>query len=134
MPQVIRAFTATSLQQQKAIVDKKRQQDLLKQKQLQQKQLDSLSLEEKEFVESIIKSYDLNKDGVLDKNELKQLMTDLNKGKEPKDSDVDIIMRGCDSDNSGKIEITEVRAVLRIWYMNADVWNAPPRKSCCVIQ
>lgn len=67
------------------------------------------------FKKDILQNYDADGNGVLDKDELKKLMIDMNDGKEVADADVDDLMVLCDKTKEGSINKDELLFAIKMW-------------------
>eukprot|EP00933_Yihiella_yeosuensis_P008703 TRINITY_DN114297_c0_g1_i1.p1 TRINITY_DN114297_c0_g1~~TRINITY_DN114297_c0_g1_i1.p1 ORF type:complete len:207 (-),score=39.38 TRINITY_DN114297_c0_g1_i1:209-808(-) len=73
----------------------------------------------KVHLNKILKAYDKSKTKRLERNELIKLMTNIDtqtpKGTAPSDEEVDYVMKTCDQDESGAIDVDEIGEVLSVW-------------------
>ena len=73
--------------------------------------------EHKKEIQTHFDKYDVDKNGVIDKKELKALLTDLNCGRPVSDKEVDAVMKEADSIVcDGAINKTEILGAISIWY------------------
>eukprot|EP00746_Dinoflagellata_sp_MGD_P007862 gnl/MRDRNA2_/MRDRNA2_115649_c0_seq1.p1 gnl/MRDRNA2_/MRDRNA2_115649_c0~~gnl/MRDRNA2_/MRDRNA2_115649_c0_seq1.p1 ORF type:complete len:197 (+),score=49.76 gnl/MRDRNA2_/MRDRNA2_115649_c0_seq1:81-671(+) len=66
-------------------------------------------------IDEVFKQYDTNKSGVLERDQLKNLMQDMNGGYEVPDQDVDDLMALGDNSNEGSINKDEVLFAMQMW-------------------
>ncbi|TKR73350.1 hypothetical protein L596_020667 [Steinernema carpocapsae] len=71
----------------------------------------AMSKEEMALMKRIFKEYDQNKDGFIQKDELKLIMADM--GHTPTDSELDEIFEFADKNNDGSIDFSEFLVVAR---------------------
>ena len=77
----------------------------------------------KNSIDEKFSKYDLNGSGDLDKQQLQNMMTDLNDGIKPSDDEVDLIMNIADTSKTGVINRWEVRRAVEEWYTYAAIAN-----------
>eukprot|EP00240_Pyramimonas_obovata_P010259 CAMPEP_0118935258 /NCGR_PEP_ID=MMETSP1169-20130426/15280_1 /TAXON_ID=36882 /ORGANISM="Pyramimonas obovata, Strain CCMP722" /LENGTH=106 /DNA_ID=CAMNT_0006878267 /DNA_START=170 /DNA_END=487 /DNA_ORIENTATION=+ len=75
----------------------------------------TVSAEEREHIEAMMKKYDMDGDTELNFGELKALMVDLNDGKEVLDIEVKCIMKNADSSKNFHISNSELQKALTAW-------------------
>ena len=79
--------------------------------------------EDQEFINEKMTQYDTNNSGNLNKEQLKNMMTDLNDNIEPTDAEVDTILKIADTSLNGSIDRWEVRRAVEEWFGYAAIAN-----------
>eukprot|EP00736_Rhodelphis_marinus_P013527 Rmarinus@m.4303 len=75
--------------------------------------------EDKGWIDEIFDRYDTDHSGALEEDQLRKLMTDLNEGHVPTDDEVSFVMKNADAKDgvlNGKVNRTELRSAVMIWY------------------
>jgi len=67
------------------------------------------------FIEARLRKYDASKTGDLKRDEVKNMMTEMNKGTAPTDDDVDFVMERGDESKTGTISPNEMRRACALW-------------------
>mmetsp|Transcript_91851 Transcript_91851/g.285700 ORF Transcript_91851/g.285700 Transcript_91851/m.285700 type:complete len:445 (+) Transcript_91851:1-1335(+) len=67
-------------------------------------------------IQELFVAYDKDRSGALELDEFRELLRDLNAGKEPSDQEYSFIMRLCDKDRDGKIGLGELHYAVRAWH------------------
>lgn len=75
------------------------------------------------FINETMAKYDTDKSGHLNKDQVKNLMTDLNDGIVADDKTVDLLISVADTSKTGVINRTEVRKAVQEWYGMAALMN-----------
>ena len=77
----------------------------------------SLSVEDRQFLAEVFKTYDKDGTGTLGENQLAPLLKALAGGVEPTPEEVQEVMDTADNDKSGAVSIDELKDVIRVWYV-----------------
>ena len=75
-----------------------------------------LNREEEEYIIATFRNFDINGDGVLDKEEIREILTILNDDVPVKQKDLDFIFNTSDKNNSGSIDELEFLTVVKEWF------------------
>mmetsp|Transcript_32772 Transcript_32772/g.77242 ORF Transcript_32772/g.77242 Transcript_32772/m.77242 type:complete len:199 (-) Transcript_32772:92-688(-) len=93
--------------------------------------------ENKEHIDQVFEKYDKDKSGKLEFEDLKHMLTDLNDGVAPPDSEVEHVLKKADSKDGqedGAVSRMEVVYAVAIWYARLDALEAQKQQtSCCVV-
>jgi Ca2+-binding EF-hand superfamily protein len=77
------------------------------------------------FIHELFVKYDTDNSGNLPKDQLSNLITELNEGIIPNDNDLDFIIRQCDISGDGAIEEAQIKAAIMGWYCLAEETPMP---------
>lgn len=93
--------------------------------------LEDLDLDEEfeEFLNMLMKKYDMDRDNELDFHELRKLMLGLNEGKPVDNKEIKRIMKKADKNKNQHISLAELHLALKIWFHLRDRQS----ESCCCI-
>ena len=80
-------------------------------------------LADQTYINELMDKYDTSKTGNLNKQELKDMMTDLNGEIEPTEEEIDALMKRADTAKTGVINRYEVRQAVECWYAQAAMIN-----------
>mmetsp|Transcript_65025 Transcript_65025/g.135549 ORF Transcript_65025/g.135549 Transcript_65025/m.135549 type:complete len:198 (-) Transcript_65025:106-699(-) len=93
--------------------------------------------ENKEHIDQVFEKYDADKSGKLEFEDLKKMLTDLNDGVPPADSEVEHVLKKADSKDGqedGAVNRMEVVYAVAIWYARLDALeNQRMQTKCCVV-
>mmetsp|Transcript_13459 Transcript_13459/g.18426 ORF Transcript_13459/g.18426 Transcript_13459/m.18426 type:complete len:199 (-) Transcript_13459:230-826(-) len=93
-------------------------------------------VDNKELIHSYFDKYDTNRSGVLERDQLQKLLTDLDEGKVPKDEDINYILYQADR-KDGKINRAinkhELMYAIALWYVIVDEEKHKVSDSGCEI-
>ena len=68
------------------------------------------------LVQSLMKKYDVNESGDLDRSQLKQLMTDYNNKVEPNEEEVSFVLKMADARSTGSVsDENEIKEAVSAW-------------------
>uniref|UniRef100_A0A7S0DUE3 EF-hand domain-containing protein n=1 Tax=Hanusia phi TaxID=3032 RepID=A0A7S0DUE3_9CRYP len=90
-------------------------------------------------IEAYFKKYDTNNSGMLEFDQLKNLLTDLNDGVAPPDEEIKWIQSNSDGSvrgiqKTGGVNKTELMGAIALWYTHIEeASNKTTTSSCCVI-
>eukprot|EP00747_Dinoflagellata_sp_TGD_P094999 gnl/TRDRNA2_/TRDRNA2_166310_c0_seq1.p1 gnl/TRDRNA2_/TRDRNA2_166310_c0~~gnl/TRDRNA2_/TRDRNA2_166310_c0_seq1.p1 ORF type:complete len:195 (+),score=35.94 gnl/TRDRNA2_/TRDRNA2_166310_c0_seq1:71-655(+) len=79
----------------------------------------------------LLEKHDTNHSGRLEKDQLKNLLTDLNDGKEATDEEVDWVMEQADLLGNGVITKPEMKRAVALWYTHVEGEDA--KKEFCTV-
>jgi hypothetical protein len=91
----------------------------------------SLSVEDRQFLAEVFKTYDKDGTGTLGADQLAPLLKALAGGVEPTPEEVQEVMDTADNDRSGAVSIDELKDVIRVWYVMCK--NKDKKSSGCVV-
>ena len=91
----------------------------------------SLSVEDRQFLAEVFKTYDKDGTGTLGENQLAPLLKALAGGVEPTPEEVQEVMDTADNDKSGAVSIDELKDVIRVWYVMCK--KKDKKNSGCVV-
>mmetsp|Transcript_6052 Transcript_6052/g.7834 ORF Transcript_6052/g.7834 Transcript_6052/m.7834 type:complete len:201 (+) Transcript_6052:53-655(+) len=78
-------------------------------------------LDEREFIDGLFAKFDVDKSGVVDKVELKALLTDMNDNEPPTEDEIDDIIFRVDTDNNGTINRDELQPAIETWFIDREL-------------
>eukprot|EP01010_Urceolus_cornutus_P000598 NODE_1116_length_1099_cov_251.280000_g853_i0.p2 GENE.NODE_1116_length_1099_cov_251.280000_g853_i0~~NODE_1116_length_1099_cov_251.280000_g853_i0.p2 ORF type:complete len:192 (+),score=43.56 NODE_1116_length_1099_cov_251.280000_g853_i0:126-701(+) len=86
-------------------------------------------------VETVFKKFDTNNSGALNFAELKELLTTLNDGNPPADSEVQWVLERADILKDGEVDKPELTAAISLWYTKVEEQpkNNSANNDCCCI-
>lgn len=96
----------------------------------------SLMREDREFIASVFKEYDVTGGGILDVETLAPLLQRLAGGVPPTEEETMEVLTKADNDKSGAVSIDELKDVIRIWYVVCQEKAKQEKKmrgGCCVM-
>mmetsp|Transcript_16713 Transcript_16713/g.33404 ORF Transcript_16713/g.33404 Transcript_16713/m.33404 type:complete len:222 (-) Transcript_16713:416-1081(-) len=67
-------------------------------------------------IDKVFQKFDPNNDHILDREELMKLLTDLNQGEQPEESEVDFVLKEADVIGQGSISKPCLAKAVSIWY------------------
>merc|ERR1719171_3478545 len=75
-----------------------------------------------EYISNVFNKYDKDGSGKMDRDEMKQLLTDTNDGKEPTEEEISFVFSKADrpSDNDGLIDRIELIKAVSVWYARGE--------------
>lgn len=73
--------------------------------------------QDREFIASVFKEYDVTGGGILDAETLAPLLQRLAGGVPPTEEETMEVLTKADNDKSGAVSIDELKDVIRIWYV-----------------
>jgi len=74
------------------------------------------SLEEMRKLKVVLKKYDTNRSNKLEEDQVKKLLTDINQGQQPSETELRFIMKLCDSKcNNNAIDLSELKTAIESW-------------------
>eukprot|EP00747_Dinoflagellata_sp_TGD_P185602 gnl/TRDRNA2_/TRDRNA2_42224_c0_seq1.p1 gnl/TRDRNA2_/TRDRNA2_42224_c0~~gnl/TRDRNA2_/TRDRNA2_42224_c0_seq1.p1 ORF type:complete len:195 (+),score=41.76 gnl/TRDRNA2_/TRDRNA2_42224_c0_seq1:46-630(+) len=79
----------------------------------------------------LLEKHDTNKSGRLEKDQLKNLLTDLNDGKEATDEETDWVLQQADLLGNGVITKPELKRAVALWYTHVE-GEGTSKESCTV--
>ena len=91
----------------------------------------SLSVEDRQFLAEVFKTYDKDGTGTLGENQLAPLLKALAGGVEATPEEVQEVMDTADNDKSGAVSIDELKDVIRGWYVMCK--KKDKKSSGCVV-
>ena len=96
----------------------------------------SLSKDDREFIATVFKEYDVAGSGILDMESLPPLLQRLAGGVPPTEEETREVLDKADNDKSGAVSIDELKDVIRIWYVicqEKSKLQKKKNKGCCVM-
>ena len=91
----------------------------------------SLSVEDRQFLAEVFKTYDKDGTGTLGADQVSPLLKTLAGGIEPTPEEVMEVLDAADNDKSGAVSIDELKDVIRVWYVMCKKKNR--KSSGCVV-
>ena len=82
-----------------------------------------LNKEEQDYIIATFRNFDISGDGVLDKEEIREILTILNNDVPVKQKVLDSIFSKSDRDNSGSIDENEFLTVVMEWFAGEGIAN-----------
>ena len=86
---------------------------------------------DQDFINRTLAKYDSDHNGMLDRNEVVKMLTELNDGNPPLPEEVDHVLESSDWDKSGTLTRTEIKVAISAWYALVEVKMA--NKGCCLL-
>mmetsp|Transcript_31236 Transcript_31236/g.62996 ORF Transcript_31236/g.62996 Transcript_31236/m.62996 type:complete len:100 (+) Transcript_31236:367-666(+) len=90
-------------------------------------------------IDLVFEKYDSDKSGGLDREQLKNLLTELNAGGEPKAEEVDFVLMHADVIGNGVVTKPELAKAVSVWYVHVEKKQqqtdaVKPGSACCLVQ
>ena len=86
---------------------------------------------DQDFINRTLTKYDTNHDGKLDREEVINMLTELNNGNAPLPEEVEYVFENSDWDHSGTLTRTEIKVAISAWYALIETKMA--NESCCLL-
>jgi Ca2+-binding EF-hand superfamily protein len=92
-----------------------------------------MSQEDREFIASVFKEYDVDASGTLGVGQLAPLLTALNGGVPPTAEEIHVVLRKADNDKSGSVTVDELKDVFCVWHRMCKAKSRKVTTSCAVM-
>eukprot|EP00931_Biecheleriopsis_adriatica_P030546 TRINITY_DN18003_c0_g1_i2.p1 TRINITY_DN18003_c0_g1~~TRINITY_DN18003_c0_g1_i2.p1 ORF type:complete len:216 (+),score=57.00 TRINITY_DN18003_c0_g1_i2:101-748(+) len=84
-------------------------------------------------VRTIFEKFDKNRDGHLQKEELRKLLIELNDGEDVEDEELDYVLEEADLMENGVISIIELKRAIAFWYHNVELKERKKSRFCTLL-